>query len=112
MPLSLVIAGKYGQKGPDPLITEVGAYRFVLVSHEAQIKNLHIAGRQKVGVHLLKCAFRAQGFQNDMCNLSEIPRILLGYTVRSPSRSAFSQASRELLLLVYLGREGYGHQTS
>ena len=43
--------------------------------------------------------------------LSEKPRIQLGCTIRSPSRSAFSQAP-QTLLLVDFGRKGYGYQTS
>ena len=42
---------------------------------------------------------------------SEKPRIRLGYTVRSPSRSAFSKAPRKLLLVDF-GRKEYGYQTS
>ena len=42
---------------------------------------------------------------------SEKPRIRLGYTVRSPSRSAFSKAPRKLVLVDF-GRKEYGYQTS
>ena len=42
---------------------------------------------------------------------SEKPRIRLGYTVRSPSRSAFSKAPRKLVLVDF-DRKEYGYQTS
>ena len=38
-------------------------------------------------------------------------RIRLGYRVRSPSRSAFSQAPRKLLHVDF-GRKEYGYQTT
>ena len=41
---------------------------------------------------------------------SEKPRIRLGYTVRSPSRSACAQAPQKLV--VDFGRKDYGNQTS
>ena len=44
-------------------------------------------------------------------NLSEKPRIRWGYTVRSPSRSAFSRAPQKLVLVDF-GREEYSYQRS
>ena len=42
---------------------------------------------------------------------SERPTIRLGYTARGPSRSAFSQAPRKLLLVEF-SREEHGYQNS